>query len=394
MITLIRNAEVFAPEALGRQDVVLTDGKISKVGPIDRRALEALGLDFEVIDAAGCVVTPGFVDPHEHLLGGSGEDGLSTQTPMIFLSEIVPFGITTVVGVLGVDTTMKTMAGLLARVKGLKEEGLSAYMWTGGYNVPPTTVMGSIRGDMLYIDEIIGAGEVAIADSRGLCPAPRDLATLVLDTHVGGLLAGKAGVTHFHVGEEPMRLKQLRELLEGDYAVKAEMLYPTHVERSRELMDEAIDLAVQGAHIDVDVVERDLHKWVRYYLDSGADPAQLTFSSDAGASAPRLLYEQLCRCVLEHGIPLDTMLPFCTSNTAKALQLKKKGRLESGCDADLVIMDRGTLEIRDVIAGGQRMVRDGRLEVDERFRPTSNRRIDIAGTKDEQDPPNARARQK
>ena len=56
---------------------------------------------------------------------------------------------------------MKTMAGLLARVKGLEGEGLSTRMWTGGYNVPPTTVMKSIREDMLFIDEIVGAGEVA-----------------------------------------------------------------------------------------------------------------------------------------------------------------------------------------------------------------------------------------
>jgi beta-aspartyl-dipeptidase (metallo-type) len=96
-----------------------------------------VGVEVAVIDATDCVVTPGIIDPHAHLLGGSGEDGLSTQTPEIVLSEIVPHGITTVVGVLGVDTTMKTMAGLLARVKGLKEEGLTAYMWSGGYNVPP-----------------------------------------------------------------------------------------------------------------------------------------------------------------------------------------------------------------------------------------------------------------
>src|SRR3954465_5991477 len=170
MLTLIEGGDVYAPEHLGRQSILLVDGKIGRVGDVDRAAVEAVGLDVDVIDASGCLVCPGFIDPHEHLLGGSGEEGFSTQTPEITLSEIVTAGITTVVGVLGVDTTMKTMAGLLARVKGLKEEGLSAFLWSGGYNVPPSSVTHSIRNDMMFIEEVVGAGEVAIADHRGLCP--------------------------------------------------------------------------------------------------------------------------------------------------------------------------------------------------------------------------------
>jgi beta-aspartyl-dipeptidase (metallo-type) len=381
LLTLIENGEVYAPEPLGKRSVLLVDGRIGKVGDVDRRALETLGVEYRVVDAEGCVIAPGLIDPHSHLLGGSGEEGLSTQTPMITISEIVPYGITTVVGVLGVDTTMKTMAGLLARVKGLEEEGLSARMWTGGYNVPPTTVMRSIREDMLFIDETIGAGEVAIADKRGLCPTPPELAKLVLDTHVGGLLSGKAGVTHFHVGEHPQRLSRLRELVEGDWAVEPDMLYPTHVERSPELMDEAIDLVKRGAHADVDVVEEDLHRWVRYWLDHGGDPRRLTISSDSGASATRLLYEQLCNCVVEHRLPLELMLSLATENTARVLKLRGKGRLEKGRDGDVLIMRRGSLDIVHVLARGRFMVDDGRLMVEENFARTTNRRIHVEGTK-------------
>ena len=384
MLTLIENGDVYAPEPLGRRSVLLVDGRIGKVGDVDRRALERLGIEHRVIDAEGCIVTPGLVDPHSHLLGGSGEDGLGMQTPMIFLSEVVRHGITTVVGVLGVDTTMKTMAGLLARVKGLKEEGLSACMWSGGYNVPPTTVMRSIREDMLFIDEVIGAGEVAIADRRGLCPAPPELAKLVLDTHVGGLLSGKAGVTHFHVGEHPQRLKRLRELVEGDWAVEACMLYPTHVERSPELMDEAIELVKGGAYADVDVVEEDLHRWVAYWLDHGGDPARLTISSDSGASAPRLLYEQLCKAVVERKIPLERMLPLATSNTADVLKLRTKGRLAQDKDGDVLVLQKGSLDIVHVLARGKAMVDDGRLVAEERFLPTTNRHIHLSGTKGEE----------
>src|SRR3954471_17231930 len=194
MLLLIENGDVYAPEHKGRQDILVANRQIEKVGRVDRRKIEALGVDCDVIDATGCVVTPGLIDPHEHLLGGSGEGSLALQSPELFIDEICRAGITTVVGTLGVDTTMKTLPGLLARVKALEEEGLSTFLWTGGYNVPPTTMLGHVREDMLYIKECIGAGEVAISDERSLAPKATDLAQLVFDCHVGGLLSGKSGI--------------------------------------------------------------------------------------------------------------------------------------------------------------------------------------------------------
>src|SRR3954451_17639711 len=176
MLTLIKDGQVYDPNPLGPSSVLLVDGKIGRIGKIDYDDLKKTGLDIEVIDAEGCLVTPGLIDPHEHLLGGSGESGFSTQSPEISLSEIVSCGITTVVGCLGVDTTMKTLPGLLAKAKGLKEEGINAFIYSGGYNVPPTTITSSIRDDLLFIDEVIGAGEIAIADHRSTQPKIDELA--------------------------------------------------------------------------------------------------------------------------------------------------------------------------------------------------------------------------
>lgn len=377
---LIERGEVYAPEPLGRRSVLTIDGKIVRVGDVDRRGLDILGIPYDVIDAGDGFVVPGFIDPHQHLLGGSGEGGLSLQTPMLFLSELARAGVTTVVGVLGVDTTMKTIAGLLGHVKGLAEEGLTTCMWSGGYNVPPTTITGSVREDMMFIDEVIGAGEVAISDERGLNQSAQELAKLVRDTHVGGLLTGKAGLTHFHVGEEETRLAPLRDIVEN-FGVRPEWLYPTHVQRTETLLDEAIALAHRGARLDFDVVEGDLARWFGYYRDHGGPLDRLTVSSDADSSTPDIWYAQLRGLVVRHGVPLETMLRLVTANTARILKLGGKGAVAEGKDADLVVLQRGTLEIREVIARGRRMVIGGQTVASERFLEKSNRNYALVGRK-------------
>jgi beta-aspartyl-dipeptidase (metallo-type) len=297
---------------------------------------------------------------------------------MLFLSEIVRAGITTVVGTLGVDTTMKTMAGLLARVKGLADEGITTRMWTGGYNVPPTTVMGTVREDIMFLDECVGAGEIAISDERGLNQSAQELAKLVRDTHVGGLLTGKCGLAHFHVGEESVRLQPLRDLVE-DYQVKCDWLFPTHVQRNEKLLDEAIELATEGAFVNMDVVEEDLDKWLRYYVDHAGPLDKLSVSSDMDSSTPEIFYGQLCGLVVEHGFSLDMVLPLFTSNTARTLKLEKKGRVAAGHDADVVLLGQPDLDVRCVIAGGQILFRDGLSIVREKWIEKSKRSFAVIG---------------
>ncbi|MFL5576951.1 MAG: amidohydrolase family protein [Gemmatimonadaceae bacterium] len=360
MISLIENGEVYAPEHRGRQSVLLLDGKIAKVGAVDRRAAEALGVECEVIDASDCIVCPGLIDPHEHILGGSGERGFGSMTPEIFLEEIVRFGFTTVVGCLGVDVTMKNMPALLAKAKALREDGIDAHAWTGGYHVPPASITPSVRDDILFMAEIIGVGEIAISDKRGTDPDGRQLAKVVHDAYVGGMLARKCGRTHFHVGERDGRLAPLRDLVEN-FTVEPGWLYATHVERDEPLMREAIELARAGAYVDIDVVEEDLPRWLRFYLDNDGDPGQLTVSSDAAIASPRTLYEQLRAAVREHHFPLELVLSLATANTARVLGLERQGTLDPGKEGDVLVLERGSLEVVHVRSRSGWLVRDGAL---------------------------------
>jgi beta-aspartyl-dipeptidase (metallo-type) len=378
MFTLIEQGEVYGPESLGKTSVLLNGGTILKIGEIDASTVEQLGLPLDVIDASGCVVTPGLIDPHEHLLGGSGEEGFSSQTPEINASEIISAGITTVVGCLGVDTTMKTMAGLLARAKALKEEGLSAFIWSGGYNVPPTTITSSIRDDIMFIEEVIGAGEIAISDARSTDPTAQELARVVNDAYVGGLLSKKAGVSHFHVGETETRLKLLHQLID-EFHTPPQCIYASHVERTKKLMRDAITLTRSGCFIDLDTTGEDVSEHLCFYFDNDAEPEQLTLSSDAGQNSPSNLLDQI-RATRERGcIEFPRLLALVTKNTANVLKLHDKGELAAGKAADVLVLDADSLELKDVIAGGKRVFRDGRLEFKESYLEKSNRVINLVG---------------
>src|SRR5438270_4645454 len=231
MFLLIENGDIFTPDPLGKASVLCANGTIAKMGSVSTDSLRALDLPLDVLDASSAYVFPGIIDPHEHLIGGSGESGFASATPEIQLQELARGGITCVVGCLGVDTTTRTMLALLAKVKGLRAEGVAAYLYSGGYNVPPVTLTGSVRSDMLLVEEVIGAGETAIADLRSTQASNAALAALVADAYVGGILSGKAGVTHFHVGPGRDRLRQIRELL-ANFELQPESIYLTHVERT------------------------------------------------------------------------------------------------------------------------------------------------------------------
>jgi beta-aspartyl-dipeptidase (metallo-type) len=379
VITLIENGEVYAPASLGRQSVLLLDGTIARIGDVDRRAAQSLRVECDVIDASGCVVCPGLIDPHEHILGGSGEKGFASMTPEIYVEELVGAGITTVVGCLGVDVTMKNMSGLVGKAKGLREQGIDAYLWTGGYRVPPISLSPSVREDILFIQEVIGTGEIAISDERSMDPDPHELAKIVHDSYVGGMLAKKCGLTHFHMGDAEGRLAPLRELIDH-YSVEPCWLYATHVERNEALMREAIQLADAGGHVDVDIVEEDFPKWLRFYLDNGGDPKRLTVSSDASISSPRTLYEQVRAAVLRHGFSLELVLSLVTANTARVLRLDRQGTLATGKAGDLLVLDRASLEIIHVHGRGGWMMRDRTLATHSRWLEGNKRELHLAGT--------------
>ncbi|MBX3699864.1 MAG: beta-aspartyl-peptidase [Dokdonella sp.] len=378
-LILLRNAQVYAPAPLGTCEVLLGGGRILWLG---RDALELPGaLAVRTLDLQGQRLIPGLVDGHVHVTGGGGEAGFRSRVPPQALSRFTRAGVTTVVGLLGTDDVVRTPRELLAQVHALREEGLSAYAYVGGYHLPPATLTGSVRGDLVLIEPLIGVGEVAISDHRSSQPGFDELMRVAADAHVAGLMTGKAGILHLHLGDGARGLDFVRRAL-AETELPARTFQPTHVNRRKALFDEALELARQGVHIDVTAfpVDEGEDAWdavaafLRYQA-SGAPAERLSISSDAGGSLPCFdgdgcvvsmevgesgaLLATL-RGLLAQGVPLEQALPPFTSNPARLLRLAGKGHIAVGADADLVALDAaGNAQL--VIARGAIHLQDGRV---------------------------------
>ena len=377
MITLIKNAEVYAPESLGRQSILLLNDKIAKIGEVSEESLAGLGVDYKIIEASGNIVTPGFIDPHIHLLGGGGEGGFATRTPEVQLSDLIQSGITSVAGLLGTDGTTRHLSSLLAKARGLEIEGISTYIYTGNYDVPTPTITGNVKDDAILIDKVIGTAEIAISDSRSGQPSVHELAKIVGQTRVGGMLSGKAGITHFHTGPGKAYLSILHQLLD-EYELPASNLHVTHVTRSKELFDDAIKLAARGAFVDI-TADEETFEWISYYKENNGDMSKLTISTDGNGSLPvfneegellglgvastRTMFEQLIKTIKAGELTVEEALRLVTTNTAEALKLENKGVIAVGRDADLLVLTEDTYEIEHVMAKGQHMIENGKVIV-------------------------------
>jgi beta-aspartyl-dipeptidase (metallo-type) len=381
MITLIRNGDVFAPEPLGRKDVLVAGGAVAAIADPGRIRVE--GLEVDVIDAAGRRVLPGLIDPHVHILGGGGEGGPATRAPEIRVEDIVSSGVTTVIGCLGTDGVTRHMTSLLAKARALEIEGVSAFIYSGSYDVPVRTLTGSVRSDLILIDKVVGAGEIAVSDHRSSQPTFDEIARIAAECRVGGMLGGKAGVLHLHLGDGRRRLELLFRLIR-ETEIPASQVVPTHMTRNAQLFEQGLEWAAAGGSIDVtagpepapDDPDVSLEDAIARFKGMGLPLTRMMVSSDSNGSMPvfdeggrlarltiateRDFFRKFTDILRREILPVETAVRVFSTNAADFYKLGKKGRIEAGNDADLIILD-ADLGLSDVFARGRRMIAGGRL---------------------------------
>lgn len=378
---IIKNVNVYAPEKLGKKDLLIAGGKICQIS--DNLDIPE-NWEVEVIDGEGLIATPGFIDSHVHILGGGGEGGFANRTPEATLSGLTRWGITTVVGCLGTDGYGRDLTALIAKIKGLREQGITAYGYTGNYQIPVRTLTGSITQDIMVVDEFIGTGEIAISDHRSSQPTYDEFLRVCADTRLGGILSGKAGIINIHLGDSPRKMDMILRAIE-ETEIPSTQFLPTHVNRNAALFDQAVEYAKLGGTVDFTGNE-DIDYWVtvsdevrvcdgiKRMLDEGISSDLFTISSDGQGSLPLFsadgqflgigmgqsscLLKEVRECVQRENIPLEIAIKAITANPARVLCLDTKGQIKDGFDADLCLMTED-LNIHTVIAKGQVMVKDG-----------------------------------
>lgn len=387
---LIKNADLYAPEHLGRQDILMIGEQVALVAPEISGGVP--GLETEVIDAAGRKVIPGYVDQHVHIIGGGGESGPYSRTPEVQLSAVTTAGVTTVVGVLGTDGTTRHLESLLAKARALDTEGITAYILTGSYEVPLNTILSDARRDIIVIDKVLGIGEVSISDHRSSLPSRDEFKRIASQARLGGMLSGKAGVLQFHMGSGKAGLTEVFAVLD-ETEIPAKHFIPTHVNRDEGLFRQAMDLARRGGYMDITSGIRKKDGFsggiepsvaIRMCWEAGVSMDHVTMSSDGNGGmsltlpdgSQKLLVAQLASlheevrdAVLTEGVPLETAIRVAGENPARANGLwPRKGTLRPDSDGDLLILDEG-MYIDTVVARGRVMVRGGKAVVKGTYEP-------------------------
>lgn len=382
MFKLLTNARIYAPEYLGVQDILIADNKIAAIGQLQAQVSLP---DLITIDMAGRIVAPGLVDQHVHLIGGGGEGGFASRTPEIQVSTIVKHGVTSVIGLLGTDSDARHPATLNAKARALTEEGISAWMLTGAYNIPSPTITGSVRNDILYAERCIGL-KVAISDHRAPHVSYEELLRLASDCRIAGMLSGKAGTMTLHLGDAPQCLDMLFKT-QRESAIPAQQFIPTHINRNKNLFEQALLWGQQGGRIDISagfsvgdsvVFTTDAVLTAR---ESGIAEENIAISTDAQGSMPMFdaqgnmvgigVAEQdglltVIREQVAAGVDLSLALKPVSQTVAQWLKLPGKGQIKVGYDADFIVLD-DDLSLQQTWAKGKQVYADGQALIRNMF---------------------------
>lgn len=371
---LIKGVKVYSPKYIGKKDILISFDKIAYIS--DNIIVPDKDFpEINVINGDELMAIPGIIDLHVHVTGGGGEGGFKTRTPELTLTNLTLNGVTTCVGLLGTDGSTRSMGNLIAKLRALEEEGITTYSWTGCYEVPTRTITDSARSDIIFMDKIIGVGEIAVSDHRGSNPSSDDLIHLASECRVGGMLSGKCGILHMHLGDGKRGFEPIFDIIR-DSDVPYENLLPTHINRNGLVYKQSIEYAKSGGYVDITTGIKPEGDTAVYaaevyetLLKEKISPYHITMSSDAGGSMPifdesgKLLslktelpstdMETIKMCI-SRGMSIEDAIIPLTSSPAKLLKLNSKGNIKENYDADILLLDKN-FNIHTVIAKGKIM---------------------------------------
>lgn len=352
-----------------RPSVIISEGRISRILSESEAEMLDTG-DFETIDGTGMTLLPGFVDPHTHLVfGGTREEEFSMRLRGESYMEIMrkgggiassvartreagfdelleatrkrlmgmaSHGITTVEAKSGYGLDKETELKQLRVVKRLNEEGnieiVSTFM--GAHSVPQeykgreSQFLDMLKNDVLpsvkheglaeFCDIFCEKGVFSVEDSREYLKACREMG-FRLKIHAdemsdlgGAALAAEIG------------------------AISADHLLKASIEGLRQMKEKGV-IPVLLPLTAFSLKEEYANG--RRIIDMGL-PVALGTDFNPGSSYSYSVPLMAALACLQMGLTPEEMLTALTLNSACAIgRGEKKGTIEVGKDADLVLID-------------------------------------------------------
>lgn len=372
MIKLIENAKLSSGDIV---NILIVNNKIVDISSNKKfdNIFKNIS-DVEIIDAKMNYIIPSYIDNHEHIIGGGGEDGFISKIEEMSSIDILKNGVTTVVGVLGTDTLTRSVENLVSKTKAFNSDDITAFCLTGGYQYPSPTITGSVGKDIVFINEIIGA-KIAISDHRCYNPNKNDLIKLLSEIRVASLLSKKIGILNIHVGWGKGNMDVLFDIL-NETNIPINVIRPTHITNNENVFKQAMELTKKKGYMDV-TIDEDYSKTV-YYLKKIIDLGNIdyiTMSTDANGSCPiwangsvigmrksnnSLIHNLVKYLICYEKISVMDAIRYVTVNPSRALGLINKGNIIVNNDADIIIMDND-YNIDTVLSSGKTIMKEKKL---------------------------------
>lgn len=208
---------------------------------------------------------------------------------------------------------------------------------------------------------------------------------LAAEARVGGLLGGKPGIVHLHVGDGIRGLSPLFEIVKNT-EIPITQFVPTHINRIGHLFEQGLKFIEMGGVIDLTSdIKPDAHtktaltpkEAIKKIVENKLPIEKVTMSSDSNGSIPvfdenkrlvkvmvgsaQTLYRDLREVIVEGILPIEQAIKIITENVAKVLNLyPNKGCIKEKSDGDIVVLD-SNLNIHSVIAKGVFMIKDKKI---------------------------------
>lgn len=187
-------------------------------------------------------------------------------------------------------------------------------MLTGAYHLPSPTITGDVAKDIIYFEEIIGAGEIAISDHRSSNPSVDELSKFAAHVRVAGMLGGCAGIINLHMGDAKNPSQIIYDIVENTEWNFRQFL-PTHINRNACIFEDAKSYGKNGP-IDITTSSYPYYpdeevkpsRALKILLESGVPLSNITFSSDACGSLPAFHPHTGELIRLDRGLPISNLI--------------------------------------------------------------------------------------